>query len=152
MKGPDTSATFFFLSERPSRFLRLHFFPLMSSLHSETRKKRGVFSPAHTQIPLRTQIQQFDHLEVNVDSSWRTPTPHRRRSNYLRWGPCFVCPPPVFWSSPEVLSSWHRTAETAHSAAHTRLDPKGSSSTLTSSYESVSVGDRTGRAGHPRHL
>lgn len=35
---PETRATFFFLSDRPSTFFLLHFFPLSSSLHSGMRK------------------------------------------------------------------------------------------------------------------
>ena len=35
---PETKATFFFLSDRPSRFFLLHFLPLISSLHSGMRR------------------------------------------------------------------------------------------------------------------
>lgn len=34
---------------------------------------------------------------------------------YLRWGLYSVGPPPVFWSSPAVPSSWRRTAASARS-------------------------------------
>lgn len=37
---------------------------------------------------------------------------------YLRWGLYSVGPPPVFWSSPAVPSSWRRTAASARSVTH----------------------------------